>query len=45
MMSHSLGVFTATFLYSLAAIVWIDRGGTGKVPLVTLLVVDRAVAR
>jgi uncharacterized membrane protein len=38
MMSHSLGVFTATFLYSIAAIVWIDRGGTGRVPFVTLLV-------
>ena len=38
MMSHSLGVFTATFLYSLAAIVWVDRGGTGKVPPLTLWV-------
>jgi uncharacterized membrane protein len=36
MMSHSLGVFTATFIYSLAAIVWVDRGGTGKVPPFTL---------
>ena len=38
MMSHSLGVFTATFLYALAAIVWVDRGGTGKVPPLTLFV-------
>ncbi len=38
MMSHSLGVFTATFIYSLAAIVWVDRGGTGKVPPFTLWV-------
>ena len=38
MMSHSLGVFTATFIYSLAAIVWVDRGGTGKVPPLTLWV-------
>jgi uncharacterized membrane protein len=36
MMSHSLGIFTATFLYALAALSWIDRGGTGKVPLVTV---------
>jgi uncharacterized membrane protein len=36
MMSHSLGVFTATFIYSLAALAWIDRGGTGKVPLLTV---------
>src|SRR5512134_2386253 len=36
MMSHSLGVFTATFLYALAALAWVDRGGTGKVPLLTV---------
>jgi uncharacterized membrane protein len=38
MMRHSLGVFTATFLYALAALAWIDRGGTGKVPLLTVWV-------
>jgi hypothetical protein len=27
-MSHSLGIFTATFIYSLAALAWVDRGGT-----------------
>jgi len=32
-MSHSIGVFTATFLYSLAALAWVDRGGSGRVPL------------
>jgi uncharacterized membrane protein len=37
-MGHSLGVFTATFVYSLAALAWIDRGGTGKVPLLTVWV-------
>ena len=37
-MSHSLGVFTATFLYALAAIVWVDRGGSGNVPALTLWV-------
>ncbi len=36
MMSHSLGIFTATFLYSLAALAWIDRGGSGRVPLLTV---------
>ena len=36
MMSHSLGIFTATFLYSLAALAWVDRGGTGKVPFLTV---------
>ena len=29
---HSLGTFTATFLYSLAAIAWLDRNRSGKVP-------------
>jgi uncharacterized membrane protein len=29
---HSLGVFTATFLYSLAAIAWLDRDRSGNVP-------------
>ena len=38
MMGHSLGVFTATFIYSLAALSWIDRGGTGHVPLLTVWV-------
>jgi uncharacterized membrane protein len=36
-MHHTLGVFTATFLYALAAIVWVDREGSGKVPLFTML--------
>ena len=36
MMSHSLGIFTATFIYALAALAWVDRGGTGKVPLLTV---------
>jgi uncharacterized membrane protein len=36
MMSHSLGVFTATFIYAVAALAWVDRGGTGKVPLLTV---------
>lgn len=30
---HSLGVFIATFFYSLAALVWVDRQGSGLVPL------------
>jgi uncharacterized membrane protein len=29
---HALGVFTATFLYSLAAIAWLDRNHSGRVP-------------
>jgi uncharacterized membrane protein len=26
--SHAIGVFTATFLYSIAALAWVDRQGT-----------------
>jgi uncharacterized membrane protein len=37
--SHAIGVFTATFLYALAALVWVDRGGSGRVPLVGIVVV------
>ena len=37
--SHALGVFTATFLYALAALAWVDRGGSGRVPLVGVFVV------
>lgn len=36
---HSLGVFVATFMYSLAALAWTDRGGSGNVPLLSSLVV------
>lgn len=38
-MSHSLGIFTATFLYALAALASIDRSGSGRVPFVSLWVV------
>ena len=31
---RSLGVFTVAFIYALAALVRIDRGGSGKAPLV-----------
>ena len=37
--SHAIGVFTATFLYALVALAWVDRGGTGRVPLVGIVVV------
>jgi uncharacterized membrane protein len=37
--SHAIGVFTATFLYALSALVWVDRGGSGRVPLAGVLVV------
>src|SRR5215813_4682830 len=37
--SHALGVFTATFVYALASLAWVDRGGYGRVPLSGVLVV------
>ena len=37
--SHSVGVFTATFLYALAALAWVDRNGSGRVPLVGIGVI------
>jgi uncharacterized membrane protein len=38
-LSHAMGVFTATFLYALAALAWVDRTGTGRVPLVGVVAV------
>src|SRR5215470_11443989 len=38
-MSHALGVFTATFLYALTALAWVDRNNSGQVPLSSLWIV------
>ena len=35
LVSHAIGVFTATFLYAIAAIAWVDRQSSGKVPFVS----------
>ena len=37
---HSLGLFSATFLFAIAAIGWTDREGDGKVPLFSVLLVQ-----
>ncbi len=42
--SHGMGILTATFIYSLVALGWVDRNGDGRVPflsswLVLLLVI------
>ena len=29
---HAMGLFTATFLYSLVALIWVDRWGNGQAP-------------
>ncbi len=34
-MSHALGVFSATFLYALMLLAWVDRSGSGRVPLIS----------
>ena len=41
---HSLGVFTATFLYSLAAIAWLDRNRSGNTPFSGWLVIILTLA-
>lgn len=33
--SHALGVFSATFMYSLLLLAWVDRETTGKVPFIS----------
>ena len=30
--NHSIGIFTATFLYAIGALAWVDRDGSGRVP-------------
>ena len=36
---HALGMFSATFFYSLGAIAWVDRGGQGRTPLLSGMLV------
>ena len=37
-MSHALGIFSATFLYGIAALAGIDRSGSGRVPFFSVWV-------
>lgn len=39
LMSHAIGNFTATFLFSILALAWVDRGGSGRVPIAGIAVV------
>ena len=32
---HGMGIFTATFLYSIVALGWVDHGGSGRVPFLS----------
>src|SRR5215510_14600079 len=34
-MSHALGMFTSTFFYALVLLAWVDREGSGVVPLIS----------
>jgi uncharacterized membrane protein len=36
---HSIGTFTATFLYAVSALAWVDRNGSGQVPFFSVWVV------
>ena len=36
---HALGIFFATFIYSLVALYWTDRGGSGTVPYFSTMLV------
>ena len=37
--SHAMGVFTATFIYSISALGWVDRDGSGRVPFFSTWIV------
>ena len=36
--SHATGIFTATFVYALASLAWVDRNNSGRVPLFGIVV-------
>src|SRR5215813_10394730 len=38
-LSHALGVFSATFLYAIAALAWVNRSGSTSVPFISAWVV------
>jgi uncharacterized membrane protein len=38
-LSHAIGIFSATFLYAVSALAWVDRGGSGKVPFFSAWIV------
>jgi len=38
-LSHALGVFSATFLYAIAALEWLDRDNSRRVPFISSMVV------
>lgn len=41
---HALGIFIATFIYSLCTLAWVDRAGSGSVPMVSCIIVGAMLA-
>jgi uncharacterized membrane protein len=39
LMKHALGTFTATFLYAIAALAWVDKSSSGKAPFISSWIV------
>ena len=39
MLFHALGAFMATFVYALFTLAWVDRGGSARVPVFSMLLV------
>ena len=46
LVAHAFGVFTATYLYAIAALAWVDREGSpGGVPFVSTMMVSCCSSR
>ena len=43
MLFHALGVFMATFVYALFTLAWVDRGGSARVPVFSMLLVGMMI--
>src|SRR5271165_6110858 len=39
MLFHALGAFSATFVFALLTLAWVDRGGNGMVPPLSIAIV------
>jgi len=39
LLMHAIGMFTATFVYAVAALLWIDRNNSGRVPFLSVSLV------
>ena len=39
LLAHAFGTFTATFIYAIAALSWVDRGGVAGAPLISAVTV------